>query len=239
MIKKMKKLFVIAVVLLNKICPAMAESKFAEANKLYEQKKYAEAAAAYGEISVSKNPAVYFNLGNSYFRMNKIGLAILYYERAKRLSPRDEDINFNLRFAKKLVNDDSESIISKFYGYFSSAEMFGFVSVINVFFFLLLYLRVIRKRSISSTFLFIVFSVLLIGFAILYGKLSHDKTPYAIVTVPACELKSGPAGDYKTELTLNEGKKIVIFGLHGEWYYASPLGVGHKGWVEKSSVDKI
>ena len=50
---------------------------------------------------VSKNgyesPALYYNLGNCYFKLHNLPAAILSYERARRLAPRDEDIAYNLR----------------------------------------------------------------------------------------------------------------------------------------------
>ena len=43
---------------------------------------------------------LYFNLGNAYYKTNSIGLAILNYERAKKLAPDDEDISANLKNCK-------------------------------------------------------------------------------------------------------------------------------------------
>src|SRR5258706_5768809 len=79
--------------------PALADD-FKSANALYDAGKFAEAAAAYEKIE-PKTANVYFNLGNALFRQEKYGPALLNYERARRLAPRDPDILANLNFAQQ------------------------------------------------------------------------------------------------------------------------------------------
>ena len=79
---------------------------YKQANQLYEKKEYPKAAEVY-EIIASKvrNGNVYYNLGNTYFKLGQRGKAILYYERARQLMPRDKDIRGNLRYAISLNKD--------------------------------------------------------------------------------------------------------------------------------------
>ena len=44
--------------------------------------------------------SLFFNLGNANYRIGKIGYSILYYEKALKLSPSDEDVKHNLDFAR-------------------------------------------------------------------------------------------------------------------------------------------
>ncbi len=78
---------------------------FKAANQLYDAGKFAEAAAAYEKIE-PKTAHVYYNLGNAWFRENKLGLALLNYARARRLAPRDPDILANLKFAQQRLGVD-------------------------------------------------------------------------------------------------------------------------------------
>ena len=78
---------------------------FKAANKLYDAGKFAEAAAAYEKLE-PKTAHVFYNLGNAWFRDGKLGLAILNYERARRLAPRDPDILANLKFAEQRLGVD-------------------------------------------------------------------------------------------------------------------------------------
>src|SRR5580698_1456330 len=79
---------------------AASADDFKAANQLYDNGKFAEAAAAYEKIE-PKTAHVYYNLGNAWFRQNKLGLAILDYARARQLAPRDPDILANLKFAQQ------------------------------------------------------------------------------------------------------------------------------------------
>src|SRR5215469_5260146 len=73
---------------------ATAESAFDEANKLYEQGKYTEAANGYEKIlqSGQVSAAVLYNLGNAFFKSGQLGRAIATYRRAQQLAPRDPDL---------------------------------------------------------------------------------------------------------------------------------------------------
>src|SRR5207253_6076018 len=79
---------------------------FEQANKLYEQGKFGDAAAAYGKIIADGrvSPALYFNLGNALFKSGQVGRAILNYRLGEQLAPRDPDIRANLRFARNQVS---------------------------------------------------------------------------------------------------------------------------------------
>src|SRR4051794_29504249 len=79
--------------------PARAEdlaAAFDQANKLYEQGKFAEAAGAYEKLAQSTpaSPALYFNLGNAWFKAGQSGRAIAAYRRAEILAPRDPNLRF-------------------------------------------------------------------------------------------------------------------------------------------------
>src|ERR1700690_263593 len=97
----------IAIVWLLGLSTALAGpvDDFKAANQLYDASKFAEAAATYEKIE-PKTAHVYYNLGNAWFRQNKLGLAILNYARANRLAPRDPDILANLKFAQQRLGVD-------------------------------------------------------------------------------------------------------------------------------------
>jgi tetratricopeptide (TPR) repeat protein len=78
---------------------------FDQANRLYEQGKFAPAAAAYEELARGGkvSAALYFNLGNACFKSGQLGRAIANYRLAQRLAPRDPDIRANLQFARNCV----------------------------------------------------------------------------------------------------------------------------------------
>ena len=71
-------------------------------NALYKGGSYNKAIDEYKQLVDEgySGVALFYNLGNSYYRIGKLGYAILYYEKALKLSPSDEDVQHNLNFAK-------------------------------------------------------------------------------------------------------------------------------------------
>src|SRR5688572_8585918 len=80
-------------------------SAFDAANKMYEQGNFQAAANGYENLIRGgvKNPVVYFNLGNAWFKAGQFGRAIAAYREAQRLAPRDPNVRFNLQFVRKQV----------------------------------------------------------------------------------------------------------------------------------------
>lgn len=84
-----------------------ALTTFFRANALYGEAKYADAAAEYEKIVATgvDSPALYFNLGNAYFKTGDVGRTILNYERARVSTPGDPDLRANLAFAREQSGD--------------------------------------------------------------------------------------------------------------------------------------
>jgi len=80
---------------------------FSEANALYEARDYDGAIAKYLEVADAGvvDEALSYNLANAYFKVGAMGRAVLNYERALRLSPRDEDVRANLALIQSLLRD--------------------------------------------------------------------------------------------------------------------------------------
>ncbi len=79
---------------------------FEAANKLYEEGRFAEAAAAYQKLAPPgrTSAALCFNLGNACFKAGQLGRALAAYRQAELLTPRDPDLRANLQFARSQVH---------------------------------------------------------------------------------------------------------------------------------------
>ncbi|HXS67676.1 MAG TPA: tetratricopeptide repeat protein, partial [Candidatus Polarisedimenticolia bacterium] len=86
---------------------ADVSASFDSANKLYEQGKFSDAAAAYGQMiqSGTVSSAIYFNLGNAFFKSGRLGRAIAAYRDAQAITPRDPDVRANLEFVRARVQN--------------------------------------------------------------------------------------------------------------------------------------
>src|SRR6185312_5721021 len=76
-------------------------------DQFYQQKEYDSAAYYFEQIAAQKpwNAEVYYNLGNTYYRLNRMGPAILNYERALRINPEYKEAKDNLVLAKSRVSN--------------------------------------------------------------------------------------------------------------------------------------
>lgn len=101
-------LVVLLLSLAGSTAPAAAqEAFFDEGNRLYQEGDFAGAIALYERILESgvHSGELHYNLGNAWFRQGALGPAILHYERARRLMPRDADLGANLALARSLTVD--------------------------------------------------------------------------------------------------------------------------------------
>jgi tetratricopeptide (TPR) repeat protein len=220
---------------------------FSEANRCYESQQYDQAILLYEQIIAGRETGacdvnVYFNLGNCYYRVNKMGKAILNYERAKRIKPRDEDISFNLSFVRSVINDPEETnILIHLYNMFSAGEL----TLITTFFYLLLCLsltltilgKVVFKHT--GTINYTLVCVTVVFFVWSMSKISRENQPTAVVLVAPCEVRNGPGLDYTVGFSLTEGKKTVVLGEKDEWYAVGLQKEKLKGWAQKAVLEKI
>ena len=73
-----------------------AEEVYFEANRAFKEDRFQDAVNGYRRLVEQGwvSGHLYYNLANSYFRLGRIGQAILNYKRAKLLMPRDADFEF-------------------------------------------------------------------------------------------------------------------------------------------------
>lgn len=145
-----------------------AQEQFFEANRAYKDDRYSAAVEGYRKLVddgyVSGH--IYYNLGNAFFRLGEVGQAILFYERARLLIPRDDDLLFNLAHARSQTVDatgDVQSLgLNVFVGLDSLnvVEVFRVFSVINILFFAVLSVRLFNKAE-WSFYLSILLSILI------------------------------------------------------------------------------
>ncbi len=83
---------------------------FQEANDHYLNQRYAEAINLYNHVIQQgyEHVDLYYNLGNAYYRLGRLGDAIWAYEKGLKLHPKDEDIRFNLKVSNARIVDRVE-----------------------------------------------------------------------------------------------------------------------------------
>ena len=85
---------------------------FEQGNQLYQEGDFTGAIEAYEAVRAAgfASPALYYNLGNAYFKSGDLGRSILEWERALVNSPSDPDARANLELARTLTADAVEPL---------------------------------------------------------------------------------------------------------------------------------
>ena len=252
----MKQLFILSAVLVlifGNLFAEKPDSLFFKANLAYDNGYFQEAADNYLLIKDSgyESADLYFNMGNAYYKLNNFPSAILYYEKAKKLDPNNEDITFNLGVANAKIVDKIEPVPElffktwwrSFYNMFS-ANTWAIISVVSfmVFFILLAFyllsrITPIRKLAFYSG-LFVLF-ITLFTFSLSYQKyhtFHHEN--YAIVFTPTITVKSSPNPNSVDLFVIHEGAKVQIKDNVGSWVEIR-IANGSVGWLPSESLQKI
>ncbi len=242
----MRKTICIIIITLSNFTFAQNNELFTKGNALYNDGKYQEAIGSYERIldSGEHSSELYFNLANAYYKLNRIAPSIYYYEKAKQLSPRDEDIDNNLSFAKNMTIDDIESIpnigLSKIFKNVINAfgfDIWAIFSIILVFLFVILslgyyfsYSTTIKRLAFlgSTTALFV--AAITLFFAFQKYKYEQSNNP-AIVFAQETSIKSEPNLRSETVFELHEGTKVQIVEVYNDNWTKIKLSNGKMGWI--------
>lgn len=253
MIKKIAILFFAYLMIFSTVFSIQVDKEFQEANLLYKNKKYKDAVEKYENILNSdySSAEIFYNLGNSYFKLQKIPDAILNYERAKILSPNDEDINFNLKIANLKIVDKIKPIPKIFFvqwyesvrNLFSS-ETWAIIFIISIwlsFGFLTIYFVVwnitLRKMAFFSTIISIIIFIFSLIFTLQQSNIETHHN-HAIVFTKSVYVKSSPDETSTDLFILHEGSKIEILDKLSNWDKIK-IADGHIGWVKNDSFEII
>ena len=227
--------------------PVFADD-FKAANALYDAGKFAEAAAAYEKIE-PKTAHVYYNLGNAQFRQHKLGLAILNYERARRLSPRDPDILANLKFAEQRagaedVNMPPRAVQRLMHSVVESQTLreWSAYELAGVWLTALLVGACIYFPRMRAGFLIVAVACFLAfgvsTSALCYRWLGDRTAPEGIVITTDAEARFAPLPESTVHFKLAEGTKVAIREDRSQWLFVERAD-GQQGWVQTDAIERI
>lgn len=222
---------------------AAGSSAFDDANKLYEQGRFADAAAAYEKIlqTGQASAAVYFNLGNAWFKSGQLGRAISYYRLAEQLAPRDPDIRANLQFARNNVNGGATRPADRWRrwtGRLTLNEWTTLAAGALWFWFVLLALGRMRPalrkllRGYTATAGFVT-GLMAVGL----GLTGYDRLVVrrAIVVNRESVVRYGPFEESDSYYTARDGVELVVGDQRNDWIEVTNAA-GRKGWLRRDQV---
>jgi tetratricopeptide (TPR) repeat protein len=225
-----------------------SDDLFVLGNEAYKNKQYDQAIARYNDLLargvVSAN--IYFNLGNAYFKAGDLGHAVLYYMRARKLDPGDEDINSNLEFARGFTRVQMEGVqLNPIRGFFESIVSPFSLSTLawasSMLFIIVMALLAVRyglgrrsslvRSGITLGIVLLVLSSGLTTFKYNYTVL----TKRAVLVGEAAPVYAGPSEEMEVELQGSPGLIVEVVDESGDWYNVL-FENKRRGWIQKDLV---
>lgn len=224
-----------------------------DVDNLYQKGNYVQAVKGYEKLlKQGESAALYYNLGNCYYRLDNIPHAVLSYERAQRLAPSDEDIRFNLQLAQSKTIDnltpESEMILVTWYkalvnlfsidswAYLSLVCLF--ISIVALVVYLFVDIEILRKLSKIVLPLFFFFFLINTFFAIQQVYLLDSET-HGIIMSPSAVVRKMPDQKSADSFILHEGSKVRIIDNSMSQWTEIKLSDGRQGWIKADNVEAI
>ena len=224
-----------------------------EAARMYQEGNYAKAAELYEQILDGdvESAAVYYNLGNAYYKTGETAKAILNYERALLIHPGDRDAKYNLALAQRSTVDNikvlPELFLVRWYNGLVTtfpADQWAYISVFLFLCFLAMAVVFFHATSVSMKkmgFTVGIVVLLLTGATVLFAsKQYHRQTDrdMGIVMTPSVVVRGAPDNSGTELFVVHEGLKVQVIETLGEWYNVR-LADGNEGWIQKNDLEKI
>ena len=225
---------------------------FYNANSLYEKREYEKALEEYKKILDMgiDSGCLYYNMGNSYFKMGKLGYAILYYEKAKRIMPQDNDLKSNLSYAKSLVGTSTVDIprrnpvVTLVKTPFKDFSMNAIAICALIFYLIFIALQIaFIINPVLAKKLRLIYVVILIFFIVNLGALAiryYDEAMQrrGVVIQRDVDCRYEPIDRSTTFYKLQEGDRVSILKTRDGWRQIKRID-GKAGWVRQEAVEEI
>ncbi|MCL2041097.1 MAG: tetratricopeptide repeat protein [Bacteroidales bacterium] len=198
-----------------------------------------------------ESAALYHNMGNASFRRNDLASAILYYEKALKLSPNDDDIIFNLGLANSRIPDRIEPVPEMLFvrWYKSITHLItpnqwayltlGILAIALIFLalYFVAYNIIIRKIGF---WMGVVLALCFIFSLTVSHQTAREQTARdtGIVFSASLTVKSSPEESSADLFVLHEGAKVWILDSLNTWYKIK-IANGSVGWIPATEIEVI
>ena len=252
----MKRLIIIFSCLLSFALNSLADDVNAlktQADSAYSHEQYDKAIKLYEKLAKQTSDyKVFYNLGCSYYRVDNIAKSVLWLERASRLNPSDEDVQFNLTLVR---NKTIDKIIPKHEMIFVSIfkKLVNLMSlkswtVVNITLFILTFVFIslfffshvlsLRKVGLFMSAFCIIFCILGNIFAYQQRSMAKNHTN-GIIMSPAVTVKSTPTESGSDLFVIHEGTFVEIRDSSMKEWLEIQIADGKIGWIPKKSLELI
>lgn len=203
-------------------------------------------------LRTGESADIYYNLGNSYYKIGDIAKAILNYERALILKPANKDIRSNLEIARAKTVDKVTDVPELFFitwlksitnsmgiqSWAIIAISFFLLFIVSIYIFFFSTKIVARKTFFILALFFLVFCVIANISAAFQRRVRLNRMN-AIIISPSVTIRSTPNDNGTSLFILHEGRKVFIKDDSMKDWKEIQLEDGNVGWVKKNDLEVI
>src|SRR3989338_7505746 len=215
---------------------------FVKGNHAYKEGNYENAVTNYAQAVQTDwvSGPVYFNLGNSYIKFGKTGKALLSYERARQLIPRDSDLMANIAYAQSLVKNPVNAPINSFLGTilegfinFYTLDEMALVFLVLIVLGAIIHLAILFGREAKKLKMNLMIVCLCLAMIYLLGLIAKIQAQSNLaIIVSSTEAKFEPLQEGTTHFQAPEGLKVRVIEEEADWAKIKRLDE-IIGWVKK------
>lgn len=247
-----------------------ASNIFQQADSAYNTRNYKLAISLYeqclkqGEIS----DAIYYNLGNAYFKIDDFGKAVINFKRALKENPSNEASRNNLIYLRSKINDqnvaelkgkkgnvspEEPSFLENIYNSIAKDTHSDSWAVWSAVSFLLLIISIaayiflqnvlLRKIGFFGGLLFLIVSIVTLLFSFMAAS-EYDDKDRAVVTSFSVQLKSEAKENAESvSIPFHRGTEFDILekfeDVNNDIWFKVRINEENAGWVKINDIEII
>jgi tetratricopeptide (TPR) repeat protein len=223
--------------------PKASDDLWDKANQAYAAGRFEEAKVDYLQLVQRRAPTgnLFYNLGNSWFKLGDNGRAILNYKRALVLEPNFPEATANLQVALRAAQTEEHTTVVDLLR--SHADLFpliastGFWSTLLCVCFWWRGSKLLRSIGKVGLPCFLILFLIGLGFSLWIGHGGKDPDRAIVIEAPA-DLKFGPANSARTAETLSVGQEVRLISERDEWSLCRAIS-GTLGWLPTRTIERV
>jgi tetratricopeptide (TPR) repeat protein len=228
---------------------ASAEDLYRAGVEAYDRRDFAAAWEAWmgARRAGVRDARLEYALGNAAFRLNRLGAAILHYQRASRLDPADEDVRRNLelaraRIADRIPEEESAPLLRALHAaqhrVGPDRQLLGVLVLVWATGAVVAW-RGARPGGFTPGVGWVLAILLSMGLAlaaswrVTLARIEGGRL--AVVLADAADVRSGPGEGNAALLDVHEGLTVRVRGEREGWVQVG-LPNGVQGWVRRDAL---
>lgn len=212
---------------------------FLRGNKAYKEGAYQEALECYEQIP-QKGNAVWHNMGNCYYQLQRPVDACVHWQRAQRYAGYDDYCTLNTQMALLDAEDIVDTTVKNQEGWLfwlrarTASYSLLAIQLIAILFWFSLFIAMRVRAHWSAILLLLISSIFLVWVSI---DMQTQRCRVYAVTIEEAPVYVGPNLAYHQQGVVKHARSVILTDEREGWYKIAYKGLA--GWVQADKLVKV